>query len=129
MYDLYIHGVTICLKENTEYDLKHILGIIGNIGEKSYWKICDAECLGASVQILHTISDERKIVSGKQFYEIVQSIYQTIDGVFEAYKQGKAASWLSIRAIRADEFDIETDDKELLNKIRGSFPNVIDLVY
>jgi len=123
------YGITIYLSDNDRTDLKYILQIIGEIGRQSFWKISDVECLGESAKILHQISDEERKITGIEFYEIVSGIYQTLDGSFEAYKPNESFHWLLIRSIRGDEFDIETEDKELLNKIRNSFYKVKDLVY
>ena len=45
------------------------------------------------------------------------------------YKPNENYYWLSIRSIRGDEFDIETEDHELLEKLRNSFKDVRNLVY
>jgi hypothetical protein len=123
------YGVTINLSDTDKTDLKYILQIIGEIGRQSLWKISDVECLGESAEILHQISDEERKITGIEFYEIVSRIYQTLDGTFEAYKTNESSHWLLIRSIRGDEFDIETEDEELLNKLLNSFHKVKDLVY
>jgi hypothetical protein len=123
------HGVTIYLGEKDKTDLKDILQIVGELGKQSIWKLSDVECFGKSAEILHKFSDNEKVISGKEFYNVVSDIHQTLDGVFEAYKPDEITHWLLIRAIRGDEFDIETKDEELLKTIRNSFKNVKDLAY
>jgi hypothetical protein len=117
------------LNSNYRTDLKNILQVIGEDGKHSTWKISDVECLGKSAETLHQISDEGKEISGEEFYKIVSDIYQVLDGTFEAFKPNENHHWLLIRSIRGDEFDIETEDKELLETIRVSFQDVRDLVY
>ena len=123
------HGVTINLIENDKTDLKQILEIVGELGKQSTWKLTNVECFGKSAEILHEFSDNKKEISGKEFYNAVLGIHQTIDGIFEAFNTNEISNWLLIRAIRGDEFDIETKHQELLKKIRDSFKNVQDLVY
>lgn len=123
------HGLTIYISDNDDIDLRHILNLIGESGKFSTWKISDVECFGESAEILHNISDEQKEISGEDFYEIASGIYQTIDGEFDAYKSKENNRWLRIKFIRGSEFDIETEDFELLNKFRNFFHNVKDLIY
>jgi len=69
---------------------------------------------------LHKFSDDEKVISGEEFYNVVSDIYQTLDGTFEAFKPNETLHWLLIRAVRGDEFDIETKDLVLLKRIRHS---------
>lgn len=122
-------GITIFLNEESDVDLKDILRVIRQVGENSSWKISDVECFGENAEHLHRISDEEKTISGDEFFGIVSSIHQTIEGTFEAFMQKEISSWCLIRAVDGTEFDIETKDLELLKKIRFSFENVKDLKY
>jgi len=124
-----IHGITIYLNDNYKIDLKEILEIIGEAGKSSQWKISGAECFGDSAEKTHEISDNGKEISDKEFYKLVSNIYQTLDGTFQAFKIDENLTWLLIRSIRGDEFDIETEDRELLKKFRDSLQNVKDLIY
>lgn len=123
------HGITIYLKDDHKIDLQEILNIIGDAGKFSHWKISSAECFGENAEKLHKISDDEEIISGEEFYKLASGIYQTLDGTFEAFSFNENLCWLLIRAIRGDEFDIETKDEELSNKFRKSFQNVKDLNY
>lgn len=122
-------GVTIFSSASGKTDLKDILQIVGENAEQSNWTASNVECLGENAELLHQISDNEQEITGIEFYKIVQSIHQTIDGTFEAYKPNEAFCWLLIRVVDGAEFDIETEDKELLNKIRSAFHTVKDLVY
>ncbi len=123
------HGVTIYLSNNNRIDLRDILNVIGKTGKQSTWKVSGVECLGESADTLHQFSDEEKEILGEEFYKIVSDIYQVLNGYFDACKPDENYCWISIRSIRGDEFDIETEDKKLLEKIRNAFKDVRDLVY
>lgn len=123
------YGLTIHLGENYNIDLKHILKVIGHTGKLSNWKISNAECFGENSYKIHEISDTKEQITGEEFYKLVLGINQTISGEFNAFKLNKNYSWLTIRSIRGKEFDIETEDKELLNRICKSFHNISDLIY
>lgn len=117
------------MNNNYQNDLKNILEVIGEIGKQYTWKISDVECLGKSAETLHLVSDKEKEVSGEEFYKLVSDIYQVLDETFEAFKPNENHQWLLIRSIRGDEFDIETYDKELLERVRKCFKDVRDLIY
>lgn len=123
------HGVTIYLKNEDNTELKKVLNVIGEAGKQSIWEISNVDCIGESSEILHQISDERQKISGQDFYNIASGIYQVIDGSFKAYRTNETKSWLLIRWIRGDEFDVETKSEKLLKDIRKSFKDVRDLIY
>ncbi|MGI9055683.1 MAG: hypothetical protein ACR2F2_07760 [Pyrinomonadaceae bacterium] len=123
------HGVTIHLNNNYRIDLQEILNAVGEVGKYSVWKISDAECFGEEDEKIHNISDKEEEISGEEFYKLVSGICQTLGGCFDAYKTKENHWWLRIRSIRGDEFDIETEDNELLDRIRKSFHDITDLVY
>jgi hypothetical protein len=126
---LQIYGVTIYLSNEDKTDLNKILNVIGEAGKQSIWRISEVECFGETSEVLHQISDAAKIISGEDFYNIVSGIHQVIDGYFEAYRPQETESWILIRSICGDEFDIETKNEKLLKDIRNSFKDVRDLVY
>lgn len=129
MNDLQKYGVTIYLNGEDEVDLVETLQITGESGKRSNWKLQNIECIGDTAETLHSFSDQKKEISGIEFYNLVSNIHQTIDGSFEAYNPNETSHWLLIRAVDGTEFDIETEDLELLKRIRYSFRNVKDLIY
>jgi hypothetical protein len=123
------YGVTIYLKDNDKTDLIHILEIIGEIGKTAVWKISYLDCLGEKSDNLHYFSDNHIRISGRKLYQLFSEIYQTIEGEFVAFESDNTKSFLTIRAINGSEFDVETIDTEILERIRKSFDNVKDLIY
>ena len=124
-------GVTIYqnCSFQSNFDLKDILNVIGQEGKECFWKASNVECLGASAQTLHQISDNQQVIEGNDFYRIVENTHQVLDGYFVAFKGNQKTRWLQIRSIRGDEFDIETEDNLVIKKIRESFKEVKDLIY
>jgi hypothetical protein len=123
------YGVTIYSSNNDRFDLKEILGIVGDQGKQSIWKVSDVECFGKEAEILHEISDNQQTISGDEFYKITSNINQVIDGTFMGYKHNQDNHWILIRSIRGDEFDVETNDKNILKILRRTFKKVRDLIY
>lgn len=122
------HGITIYLIQNDSVDLKEILEAIGEKGKEGYWKILNLDCIGKSAETLLELSDERKQIPGQEFHEMFSGVTQTIEGECECYKQDAASPWILIRAVDGTEFDIETEDLELLETFRRRFNGVRDLV-
>lgn len=123
------HGITIYLDNFYNVDLHQILNCVGEVGKNSAWRISNAECLGKTADKIHKISDNQKEISGEEFYQLISNIHQTLSGEFDAFRNHEDFCWLKIRSIRGDCFDIETEDKELLNRIHKSFHNITDLIY
>lgn len=121
-------GITIKDSRNNllTFDLGNILSIIGEKADKSIWKVSGVECVGKSADILHKISDESVTISGDELFNISQNLSQIIEGEFEAFLDDER--WLIIRAVDSSEYDVETDDLDVLNKVRQSFLNVKDML-
>lgn len=125
-----MHGVTIRDSDNDKPNVS-LIDILKTVGDKvlqSSWKISFVECIGETSKVLHQISDEQRIISGKELFNISEGIQQIIEGNFEACNHDNE-NWLSLRVIDGWEFDIETKDTEILENIRKSFSSVEDLIY
>jgi len=123
------YGVTIYLKGNVENDLINILNVIGESGKKLNWKISNLDCLGKNSEVLDEISEQNKEIEGTELYQLFSQIYQTIEGEFIAFENNSTQNLITIRAIDGSEFDVETNDLEILKNIRNTFENVKDLTY
>ena len=122
-------GVTVHLGNEKSFDLYDILKIVGNRGKQAVWQISNAECFGSFAELIHLLSDNDQRVSGHDLYEILErNNGQTIEGEFEAFDTTTGTEWLLIRFVRGDEVDIQTQDSELLGKIRSAFGNISDFV-
>jgi hypothetical protein len=128
-----MHGLKIKDLRQTElggflnFDLKEIFSAIGNPVSVSTWKCHNVECTGENAQRLCELSDEGQSVSGKELVAIVAGIFQTIDGEFEAYRDGKKNPWLVVNAVDSSWFEVFSVDSAVLESIRSSFQDVSEL--
>jgi len=109
------------------FDLREILTVIGDSALASSWRCQYIECTGENADVMHKISDERRIISGSELMQIVSGIFQTIDGEFEAHHGGENSPWLIIRAVDSSSFDVISSDSEVLERVRRNFGEVTDL--
>ena len=123
------YGVTIHLTDDSKIDLIDILKVIGEKGKDLSWSISHLDCLGENSEVLHKISDQNKQISGSKFYQLFSHIHQTIEGDFVGFENNSINALITIKAIDGSEFDVETNDTEILKNIRNNFENVIDLIY
>jgi hypothetical protein len=123
-------GITIKDKKDhfLTFDLRDILNIIGDPALTSTWKLSDVEANGNTAEKLHEINDKGSAISGYDLLSLSIDLTQFIDGNFEAFRNEENSPWLVIRAIDSTEFDVETDDDQILQKVRQSFTNVSDLL-
>ena len=109
------------------FDLKDIFSAIGDLVIVSTWKCHNVECAGENAQSLHELSEEGRSVSGKELVEIVKGIFQTIDGEFEAYRDGKEEPWLVVNAVDSSWFEVLSLESSVLERVRTSFQDVSPL--
>lgn len=122
------YGVTIYLRDDNQFDLIDILKVIGEKGKSLSWSISNLDYLGENSEVLHEIADQNKQISGSELFQLFSQIYQTIEGNFVGFENNSTNVLITIRAIDGSEFDIETNDSEILKNIRNNFFKVIDLI-
>lgn len=59
-----------------------------------------------------------------ELLQLAASITQVIDGLFEGYDQGAPKPWIIMEAVDSSAFDIQTEDEDVLAKIREHFKEV-----
>jgi len=109
------------------FDLKEIFSAIGDPVTVSTWKCHNVECTGENAERLYELSEEGYSVSGKELVAIVAGIFQTIDGEFEAYRDGKEDPWLVVNAVDSSWFEVFSVDSAVLESIRSRFQDVSEL--
>jgi hypothetical protein len=128
--ELGMQGVTIRDIEHPErggflcFDLKDILSAIGDAAVVSRWRCRNVECVGQNAEKLYELSETGKNVSGLELSEIMDGIFQTIDGQFEAFLEGGEEPWLVVDAVDSSWFDVFSEDASVLQRIRNSFRDV-----
>jgi hypothetical protein len=109
------------------FDLLDLLLLLGEEGQGAEWIVAGAECLGpGSDELYRLISNEARI-SGRLLFEAAKGISQVIDGSFTAYRDGKPTPWLVIRAVDSSGYDVESDDEDVLTRIREHFKEVVNI--
>jgi hypothetical protein len=110
-----------------KFDLKEVFSAIGDPVSVSTWRCHNVECIGENAERLHELSEEGQSVSGKELVQIVAGIFQTIDGEFEAYRDGKEDPWLVVNAVDSSWFEVLSADSAVLESIKSSFQDVSEL--
>lgn len=124
-----VRGITIRNKfPSAEVDLPKILIAIGDKGIISRWKLTNSEFNGECADLLHEVADTQSEIDGKRFIELASGFCQFLEGEAIA-SLPDSPNWLVIRSIRGDEFDIETKDFEIIERLKASFHYVLDLNY
>ncbi|MEP7221014.1 MAG: hypothetical protein ABI876_18965 [Bacteroidota bacterium] len=107
-------------------DLRAILDVLRDEVLSSQWTINDCEAAGIRAGALNGLSDSGRVISGEELLYITAGIYQTISGNFNAFRLCSHLLWFKINAIDSVAFDILSDDRTILDKIRSHFTDVSD---
>lgn len=124
-------GVTIMDRDPNgvlTLDLRDILRLIGPEAETAEWHVSDVEALdGEAARELEAVADRKLKISGNELVRLSMEVGQIINGCFQAYRNQANKPWIVIRAVDSSAFDVQTDDRALVEQIRGQFKNVADL--
>jgi hypothetical protein len=82
---------------------------------------------GEAAAALEAISDSTNSVDGPTFVALAQRTTQIVGGEFRAYDEGNEEPWIVVRAVDSSPYDLESNDRELLERIRRSFRMVDDI--
>lgn len=120
-------GLTICDLDATAshlaFDLVDVLEAIGPKAMRSWWHgqtVEVNEFLGGRVPDLHGW------FIGQLLWELSRDV-QVVNGLFEGSTVKGAAPWIRIRAVDSTCFDVETEDEEVLEVLKGRFREIRDL--
>lgn len=125
-------GVTILDRtesgDRLAFDLLDVLQEISSELGKTMWRMEQVECFGEASGELHSLSIAREYVPGTVLLELASKIYQVIDGEFYGYKkESNNKAWIIIRAVDSSAFDVECEDREVLERYRTRFRHVADI--
>jgi hypothetical protein len=76
---------------------------------------------------LNTLSDQEATVSTIALFDLVSDGVQMIEGRLEARLTPEAHPFLSITAVRSDEWDVESSEDAILEAVRQAFNEVDEL--
>ncbi len=120
-------GIRINRRDNSSFDLRDILAIIGKPVLESKWRCRD---------LWYTVKDEssddyieapRKI-SGVELLRFASDVAQVIDGHFEATTRSAAKRpWLKIIAVDSTYWEVWSSKHQVLDLVRKQFPYAIVL--
>jgi hypothetical protein len=126
-----MRGLTIMDKDKDGFltgGLADILRLSEVRARQSEWEVSDLECLGLSeTHELYRAVEMRVRLNGDRLLSLIGDCSQVIDGTFKGYEHGDEEPWVIIRAVDSSAYDIESDDDNLLSRIRQSFKEVKEL--
>jgi hypothetical protein len=107
------------------FDLRDVLGAIGDKGNDSVWRVSDVEASGGeSALALESAADSGRNLTWTELRDLARGVVQVIDGVFIGRLPGKVEPWLIIRAVDSSAYDIESNDEDVLRRVRSAFKDV-----
>src|SRR5262245_43271190 len=106
------------------FDLIDILRLAERDVRTSALRCRNVECMGELAEELHRVSDTGITISGQEMLQLASNIRQTIDGNFEATRDGENHPWLVVRAVDSTLYVVITEDRRLLGRIRERFRDV-----
>ena len=107
------------------FDLRDVLGAIGDKGNDSVWRVSDVEASGGeSALALERAADSGRNLTWTELRDLARGVVQVIDGVFTGRLPGKVEPWLIIRAVDSSAYDIESNDEDVLRRVRAAFKDV-----
>ena len=115
----------IAEKENSDVVVPKILDVFKERGKASLWKMEYVEACGwpGIFEQLHTFSDNNEYVDGREFYSIVTSKIQIIDGTFYAYDTKETEPWLTLEVSDCTGIMVTTEEDDINATLRRIYPN------
>ena len=113
-------------------DLRHVLDLLGTRAARSLWEVGgvareDEALVVAGEEAadrLEALAQSSGRISGKLLARLAHSVYQVIWGEFRAYDAQAESPWVIVRAIDSTWYEVETDDEQVLARIRSAFKDV-----
>ncbi len=73
---------------------------------------------------LEALAQSKERISGKLLAKLANSVHQVIWGEFRAYEAQTISPWVIVRAIDSSWYEVETDDEQVLARMRSAFKDV-----
>ncbi len=110
-----------------DVNLSNILHLVEPLASTSQWDISELDCSGNSADELQQLADAQTRVSGRDLLRLAPNLTPLLDGLFSGYFDGKNQPWISIRAADNVGYEVQTEDEEVLVRLRQKFKNVTDM--
>jgi hypothetical protein len=111
-----------------KFDLRDILEVLGGKALQSSWEVTQVEVAsGGGASVLEACALRPERISGTELLAISEQVNQVIEGEFRAYQHHDARPWVVVRAVDSSAYDVETDDRVLLEALRRRFRCVADI--
>lgn len=107
------------------FDLKDLLAILSEDGERSKWTVNGAEVLGRAAEELYAVQSRRERQHGAVLRQLAEKLEQVIEGEFRAYGHDEDANpWLILRATDSSSWDVASNRNDVLDRFRVRFREV-----
>jgi hypothetical protein len=127
-----MHRITITTQTDDNslaVHLSNILHLLEPLTSNSQWEISELQCFGSSADELQQLTDAKVRIPGTDLLRLTPNLTQLLDGLFCGYFEGKNQPWISIRAADNVGYEVETENQEMLARMRQKFQNVNDITY
>jgi tetratricopeptide (TPR) repeat protein len=114
-------------KPERDSDLHGLIIVLGERARKSIWFGSGVNCVGEKAEQLYALTDQGKLIEGRDFLSLAAGIHQTIEGDFQAFDPGATSPWIFIRAWEGTGFYVETNDPRIRQRLKSQFSAVEDV--
>lgn len=108
-------------------DLADILRLLGSRAEDAEWELSEVECVGVAADTVYQLAESKARVPGRTLLRLASDVTQVIEGVFAGYLTSQAQPWIIIRAVDSSAYDVQTEDQDILRRIKQQYKRVRDL--
>ncbi|MCJ2033424.1 hypothetical protein [Methylobacterium sp. J-068] len=117
--------------ERCVVDPRAVLTMLGERAIRASWQIAGVArydeplfVTGEAEAHLEVLSQAQERIAGSLLSEFADQVTQVIWGEFIAYENGQDAPWVIVRAIDSSWCEVETDDGDVLARVRETFVDV-----
>ena len=112
-------------------DPRLVLPMLGEHAIRASWQVAGVArfnetlfATGEGAAHLEALCQSLERVSGVVLGQIFSQVEQVIWGEFSAYDDGESMPWVILRAIDSSWCEVETDDVNILVRVRETFADV-----
>ncbi len=110
------------------WTIGRLVAVLGSAGKLAKWQVvdeADSEFAGGpDAQLLGGWAKNGRRITGDRVISAADG-NQVIDGEVRGYLGDDAVPWIIARGVDSTTWEIETDDSEALNRLKGSLREVV----